>query len=142
MNFQLNTIFCDDIRLETSGKVSLIGCYGPTLLAKDLPIRLPKLCAQIELRWPIDETLDNIILELLYNGKSVLFLDNINLSDRVTNPLVPSNEPNFIWRAVISQFVLECHEIAEAGYFELRATIEGEAHIGGRLRVRKQPSEQ
>lgn len=38
------SVFCDDIRNEIDGKVSLIGCYGPAIqLPAPPPIILPKL---------------------------------------------------------------------------------------------------
>jgi hypothetical protein len=39
------TLFCDDIREELNGKVSLIGLYARDIIIhKDLPIKLSKLC--------------------------------------------------------------------------------------------------
>lgn len=42
-------VYCDDIREETSGKVSLIGCYGADLKLppSQLPVLIPKICAQV-----------------------------------------------------------------------------------------------
>lgn len=41
---QLETIFCDDIRHEQGGKISLIGVYGAKLMVGKFPAVLPKLC--------------------------------------------------------------------------------------------------
>lgn len=39
------TIFCDDIREESSGKLIIIGLYAKDIvLATPLPVTLPKLC--------------------------------------------------------------------------------------------------
>ena len=38
------TIFCDDIRSEIDGKISLIGCYtGRMMIGGEFPVILPKL---------------------------------------------------------------------------------------------------
>lgn len=48
-------IFCDDIRFEQQGTVSLIGCYGGDLIVSGgFPVQLPKLCIFIQLKMPPD----------------------------------------------------------------------------------------
>ncbi len=39
-----HTIFCDDIRHEIGGKISLIGIYQSEIIVREFPITLPKLC--------------------------------------------------------------------------------------------------
>lgn len=52
-----HTIFCDDIRHEVSGKVSLIGVYaGVMLLTVDFPIVLPRLALRIHYSERPDES--------------------------------------------------------------------------------------
>jgi hypothetical protein len=48
------TIFCDDIREEVNGKVSLIGCYGSELIVQGatFPLILPKLGFHVTVRLP------------------------------------------------------------------------------------------
>lgn len=44
-------IFCDDIRHEIGGKATYVGVYsGQMVLAGNLPVTLPQLCAAIMLR--------------------------------------------------------------------------------------------
>ena len=43
-----NTTFCDDIRMEVNGKLTLVGCYSTELYAtSNFPIIIPKLCLAI-----------------------------------------------------------------------------------------------
>lgn len=47
------TIFCDDIRQEINGKLTLVGCYGPELrIFGTYPVVLPILAAQVNIRVP------------------------------------------------------------------------------------------
>jgi hypothetical protein len=47
------TIFCDDIRFEQQGTLSLVGCYGADLnVFPEFPVPLPKFCFFIQLRIP------------------------------------------------------------------------------------------
>ena len=40
-----STIFCDDIRYEINGKVTLVGVYAADMvLPNDFPVTLPKIC--------------------------------------------------------------------------------------------------
>jgi len=47
MRRQISTIFCDDIRQEAGGKLSLMGVYSGVMFVPDFPIILPKLCISI-----------------------------------------------------------------------------------------------
>jgi hypothetical protein len=40
----LSVIFCDDVRQEINGKLTLVGCYGAEMLVTEFPLMLPKLC--------------------------------------------------------------------------------------------------
>lgn len=44
----LSGYFCDDIRQEVDGKMSLIGCYGPEMVVPSFPVTLSKLCAVVK----------------------------------------------------------------------------------------------
>src|SRR5215469_71646 len=43
-----HTVFCDDIRYEVSGKITLVGVYaGEMGFVGEFPVTLPKLCLRI-----------------------------------------------------------------------------------------------
>lgn len=42
-------LFCEDVRRETSGQISLIGCYTSGIATPKLPVILPKLAVYVEL---------------------------------------------------------------------------------------------
>jgi hypothetical protein len=48
--------FCDDIREEVGGKISLIGCYGPDMQFTGIsfPIVIPKLGVHVTSRFPVE----------------------------------------------------------------------------------------
>jgi len=49
------TIFCDDIRNEIGGKISMIGCYtGDMLISAVPPVAIPILCGVVHIRLPVD----------------------------------------------------------------------------------------
>jgi hypothetical protein len=48
MNRQLETTWCDDIRQEVGGKLTLVGVYSGAMLVGSFPITLPKLCLSVK----------------------------------------------------------------------------------------------
>jgi hypothetical protein len=57
------TIFCDDIRRELGGKITLVGIYRAEMLIQGkLPIVLPKLGIAILLQTPVERPLQRLRL--------------------------------------------------------------------------------
>lgn len=57
--------YCDDIREEKSGKLTLVGCYGSDLIVEKSsePILiLPKLCAQVHIVTPIERPFERVTI--------------------------------------------------------------------------------
>ncbi|WP_115530629.1 DUF6941 family protein [Xanthomonas campestris] len=48
----LSGFFCDDIRHEIDGKITLVGCYGPEMQVSGFPVVLNKLCAHVTISTP------------------------------------------------------------------------------------------
>ncbi|MET4160496.1 hypothetical protein ABIE61_000310 [Marinobacterium sp. MBR-111] len=84
-DISLYGLFCDDIRQEISGKVSLIGMYGTHMYVPVMPIKLPKLCVHFSLRFPLvhkpvdiavtvkngDRQIHEVKVEGYQNGESI-----------------------------------------------------------------------
>ncbi len=56
-------LFCEDIRQEIGGKVSLMGILGNKLLVQDFPLVFPKLCLFIE--WGEVKENFNLVLNII-----------------------------------------------------------------------------
>ena len=55
------TIFCDDIRQEVNGKLTLVGCYGSDLhILGTYPAVLPTLAAHINIRLPFSLAIESL----------------------------------------------------------------------------------
>ena len=46
MSRHLETLFCDDVRQETSGKFIFVGVYSNDMVVSKFPVTLSKLCIQ------------------------------------------------------------------------------------------------
>lgn len=69
----LTGLFCDDIRQEVFGKVSLIGCYAGIMEVEEFPITLPKLCARVQIQTPMSERwTEAMVLKVLKDDEVVM----------------------------------------------------------------------
>ncbi|WNO60859.1 DUF6941 family protein [Rheinheimera sp. MMS21-TC3] len=66
-NFSI--LFCDDIRHEIGGKVSLMGIYGTHLLVPSLPIEISRLVIHFSIELPVNMKPNSIKVNILLNGK-------------------------------------------------------------------------
>lgn len=57
--------FCDDVRQEVGNKVSLMGCYGPSMLVTTMPIVLPRLCVQIKAYTPVGRSFTKLSVRVV-----------------------------------------------------------------------------
>lgn len=67
----VNTIYCDDVRQEVSGKQSFMGVYNSDMLLPSFPVTLPKLCVQVSIRFPIDTAAKKAVVRIT-NGDETM----------------------------------------------------------------------
>lgn len=84
---QLDAIFCDDIRHEIGGKISLIGIYGPKLFVREFPAVLPKLCVMTKSSTLYTEPFKQLKIRV-FKGAEVLAEADIKM-DGSLPPLEP-----------------------------------------------------
>lgn len=71
MTRSANAVFCDDIRHEVSGKYTLSGVYGETLLAPSFPLLLPKLCLMLYTLTPMAWPLQRLQFQVFLGDKAL-----------------------------------------------------------------------
>ena len=67
----LQTLFCDDIRHETSGKMTLVGVYSDALIVPELPATLPRLCLVARLIAPLAQPPRSVTLRVFKDDQIV-----------------------------------------------------------------------
>ena len=67
----LQTLFCDDIRHETSGKLTLVGVYTDALIVPELPVTLPRLCLVARLIAPLAQPPRSVTLRVFKDDQLV-----------------------------------------------------------------------
>lgn len=71
MDRYAHVLFCDDIRHELGGKVTFVGLYGGSLLVKEFPVTLPKLCARLDLVTPANRLFELVDIQIFLNDKTI-----------------------------------------------------------------------
>ncbi len=64
----VHVVYCDDIRNEMGNKISLMGIYDSELVTQVFPVNLPKLCAQIMVKFPHNALPKSTLKIELLNG--------------------------------------------------------------------------
>ena len=62
-------LVCDDIRLEQGNKHSLMGIYGTQVFVPEMPVVLPKLCFQVQVRTPVAKPVKALQVQFTGPGK-------------------------------------------------------------------------
>ncbi len=91
----LQTIYCDDIRQEVSGKLSYIGAYSTSLIVASFPITLPKLCVSIRIISPVQNPIESLTVQILKDDEVLqeLVIDDEQLAkSRESIPNLSSDE--------------------------------------------------
>ena len=74
-----HTVFCDDIRHEINGKITLVGTYTNIMyISGSLPHVLPKFCLGIVFREAKD-SLDNVTIKIFFPGDDENPIGVVNL---------------------------------------------------------------
>lgn len=133
-----HAIFCDDIRHETSGKVSLIGCYTGLMFIPIFPVTLPRLCVYINLSTQKDNPFDGIVSLSVFRDGEVLAKTEIPgeqiIKQARKNPDTPEDAQNYL---LVTGFEFSPLQLERPCFLQVVAESNGEVMIGGQLRVEK-----
>lgn len=132
------TAFCDDIRFEQQGKITLIGLYGTEMfIYADYPTALPKLGVFVQIRVPPSEIkMGDLSVSVYAPGNDVPVITNA-LQIPALEPIkgeLPDLEPIFTVNVPIlmSPFML-----VQDGYIKIRVSYAQNVYKAGALHVTK-----
>lgn len=125
----IHAIFCDDVRTEIGGKLSLMGLYqgSMNLIAENLPVIVPKMCVVIEARaqsiHPFKKLTVRVLLEDKLLAEAVCPQENLL-------PASDGAEPTYLTNGFI--FSIQPFVVEGSGTLKVRVdTEEGEIRAGG-----------
>lgn len=143
MQRHLQTIFCDDIRHETSGKLTLVGMYSDSLFVPQLPVTLPRVCLVARLISSLKQPARSVKLRV-YKGTDLiqeLMAQEADLAAMLRN--VPAYEAaGSSDRVQVVQFLVEFAPFQINGPCLLRVHAETEdgLHEGASLSISQTPT--
>jgi hypothetical protein len=143
MQRHLQTIFCDDIRHETSGKLTLVGMYSDSLFVPQLPVTLPRVCLLARLISSLKQPARSVKLRV-YKGTDLiqeLMAQEADLAAMLRN--VPTYDAaGSSDRVQVVQFLVEFAPFQINGPCLLRVHAETEdgLHEGASLSISQTPT--
>ena len=129
MNRQVNTTFCDDIRHEVSGKISLIGVYAGHMLVPAFPLVLPQLCLVISVLTPVEHPFQKLILRVLKDDTVLIEgeIPEAELPKAESTPVVSDGDTGAPGRLLSVQSQIVISPFTAEGPCILRVRVETEA---------------
>ena len=133
-----HTIFCDDIRHELNGKVTLVGCYsGDMEFPVPGPVLYPKLGAWVNILIPIEIKFSKVRLfveKLEGDVKNLIFDASIDLDGQTKDNDLPQ-DGEFL--SIIVPCMWSPFEMSESGSLKVRAELDdGEIIKLGSLKIK------
>ena len=126
----LEVIYCDDIREEVGGKISLMGIYTGDMIVSSMPLLLPKLCITVNAVTPIGDPLQTLCINIYKEGVT----EPIISTGVIPIPDTP-HDNNSVWQAVNMVFALTPFQIDEETRLRVAADTENGQIIGRSLRI-------
>lgn len=139
------SIFCDDIRNESGGKLSFVGCYNAVMFTPPrFPLVLPKLCIHFHIFSPATQPYTSVVARCYLPGEAEpvaeepIEVPGLEDQKQLVDNLPKHVAPPFI--VVAASLVFEPLELSAPGLIHVRAVINNapsELHLGS-LQVQSQ----
>ncbi len=133
--------YCDDIRLEVGNKVSLMGLYAGEALLPQIPAVLPKLCALVACKAPIDKPFRSLAVAASSRARGIIGTTEIPAGqlESIHEAISARNVLGESWRfyVVNVQLVMSPFPVDEEDILSITVTADGETIDGGRLALRR-----
>ncbi len=142
MNRYAHAIYCDDIRQELGGKITLVGIYTGKCLIQTIPGILPKLCISISMAAPKTDPFRSIQVSAVFAGTEVVKMELDESQIHHILEANPSIEPKerkamtLVLMGVISPF-----SVPSAGRLKVTVTADGRDLYCEHLEIDSAPPE-
>ncbi|WP_313493708.1 hypothetical protein [Stenotrophomonas sp.] len=133
-----HTIFCDDIRQESSGKLLIVGMYGDSLTVPSFPCQLPDLRLMITMTSPIEVPFESAEIRVSFDREVLMTmsLDDPSTPDMSVGPSDEDVSAGVMRVHHMTAFmVLESVNIEKPGNLLVRIQTESELIPAGALYV-------
>lgn len=121
-----HAIYCDDIRQEVGGKITLVGIYSGQCLVREIPCTLPKLCLSLNVSASRAKPVRSLIVVGAFAGNEVI---NMTLdSTQIAEIMAPSEgqRPDSKHMMLVLMAALSPFNVSTPGKLTLTVTADGE----------------
>lgn len=135
----LSAVYCDDIRNEMGGKVSLMGVYQSDMVFPQFPVITSKFCARITLRFAVENRPKEALKIELFAGDNAIGAIEMDSQQIQTTELPPLDadipaEDQYL--ALQAMLVFSPFQIEAPCRLRLRASVDGNEIKGNGLKIR------
>jgi hypothetical protein len=140
MTRYVHAVYCDDIRQEVGGKITLVGIYTGQCLVPSIPCALPKLCAVLNFSATRADPITAITVVASFAGNEV-FTMNLD-ADQISQIMAPSMEqrPDGKNMMIMVMGAMAPFNITAAGKLSLAITANGEELFCEGLEILEAPA--
>lgn len=128
-------LFCDDIREERSGQVSVIGIYTDNITVESVPLVLPKLAVYMRISLSVDEPAPKMIATRLVQTDNKEIPFSTFESDIIEKAIRESREKGASRAGLIGTAIMPGFRVRQMGRMNVIAKIEDQELICGTLNV-------
>ncbi|KRA51820.1 hypothetical protein [Pseudoxanthomonas sp. Root630] len=114
-------IFCDDIREEVNGKISLVGCYTGGMQVESFPATLPKLCVFVRVIFSAHEPPSSVSFRLLRDDEQLVVG---HLPPETMPAAAPEGADESLMSVIHGQIVLSPFELTGPCTLRMRAVVD------------------
>ena len=131
-----DTVFCDDVRKEDTGKLVMVGVYGARMLLPGFPALLPSLALLVRMRTPLTRPFKFLATEVLHDGATLV----TSISDESLLSQVSARAAEMAQdkdRSIIVASLIEVGPLPliAPGKIQVRVRTESEILIAGALEI-------
>jgi hypothetical protein len=144
------SLFCDDLRQEVGGKLSVMGIYGADMLfpaTVEFPIAIPKFCILVKYYEAKDAFTNDIIIRVFLPGDTkqtpmvALPIQRAHLPPDAGAPYPLDEDQERIFNLTVP-LTMAPFQIKQEGFVKVRAVVGETTTRLGSLRIRRlQPDE-
>jgi len=133
------SIFCDDIRQEMQGKLSLIGVYDTQVLVPEFPANIMRMCVLITAMTPISKPFSEICFIGKF-GDRELFQLNIDKDQLREADEASPKDPDAIFQKIQTVAFVNPLFLEQPGDIVIEVVADGEHIECPGLQARKMPA--
>jgi hypothetical protein len=128
-------LFCDDVREERSGTVTIVGVYPDNLALKQVPGVFPKMCVYVRIHLRTDFRPGKIITRVVMPNGEVVNSDEAD-PQVVNNALEKARQAGSPYAGLIAKFAMVNLHVTNLGRMQALVSIGDKEYIAGALNLK------